>query len=340
MAFLLVVAGGSAATVVTSGSALAAGGALTAAAAPQAAPAAPAPNGSCGMASPGTGPYASTLCWLDMTSYNIVAAATGQQITESLPGGYTATFTLTVTGPRALSAYPFPTFSQAYLGTGSYTGVPGKPALYQGLWNSGLGTSAAQNSSTINLSNIVVTDSAGNRVTNYSLVSADAESTDYPSNVAYPESFTWTSDQPFTSLQPLGNSCGGGFTGVGTTTVTCTGGGAGSQQRKTGNAILATTNPSTLTAVVQASASRQGVAFGFLFESVTLNKTVVNAYGGDSFTVDVTGSNGTLQGTASTAPGGASATTGPVTVIGDTAGSMVTLSETAAAANVGTYTPA
>ena len=100
---------------------------------PVTASAAPVTSASCSFATPGTGTYASTLCWFDLSNYNATTAAVapGQSMSVALPGGYSISFNLSVTG-GPVHAVAFPTFSGAYLGnSGHYTGVAGKPALYQ-----------------------------------------------------------------------------------------------------------------------------------------------------------------------------------------------------------------
>ena len=121
------------------------------------APASAATTGvTCSFANAGSGTYARTLCWFDMSGYNATAAgsAVGQAMTIALPGGYSITFTLKVSG-GPVKAVTFPTYSGAYLGNGAYTGVGGKPAMYQ--TQSGTTTTAA-------LTNISVVDSQGNPV--------------------------------------------------------------------------------------------------------------------------------------------------------------------------------
>jgi hypothetical protein len=53
------------------------------------APAGAATAETCGFATPGTGTYASTLCWLDLSGYSqsLATAPGGQAISVSLPGG-------------------------------------------------------------------------------------------------------------------------------------------------------------------------------------------------------------------------------------------------------------
>ena len=285
-----------------------------------AAPAAVAAAQTCSFATPGTGAFASTLCWFDMSGYNAAQAtsAAGQQLTIDLPSGYTLTFTIKVTG-GAVKASALPTWSGSFLGNSGYTGVAGDPALYQ--TTSGTTTTAT-------MSAITMTDAGGHAATGYSLIGADAESTDNGEHI------TWTSSNTISSLGPLGNSCGGGFTGVGTTSVTCTGTSVGN---KTGTPILASDAPTTFTQSMTGS-GLEGFAFGVLVSRLELNKTVVNGFNTDSFSLSVTNSSAVVVGSASTGPSGASASTGPITVLTNLGGEQYTLAETATAGTLADYT--
>src|SRR5918997_6132991 len=97
-------------------------------------------SASCGY---GTGgPFASNLCWFDMAGYNDTTARSddGQEMEISLPGGYTASFTITsrpVTGATtrpAVAARATPLEQRFAFGSsgadGGYRGVPGSPAPY------------------------------------------------------------------------------------------------------------------------------------------------------------------------------------------------------------------
>jgi len=167
------------------------------------------------------GAYASNLCWFDMTGYNDTTARSpaGQLVSITLPGGYTATFTLTsrpVTGKNypIVDAFAVPIETRFAYGSSDYVGVPGRPALYSR-------DAGGNNGLTLTLSNIQVVDSSGAPVTGYSFVIADAEN-----NVAG-ENFTWTSNKPLSLIGVMNARSDGGcyrsLTGVGTTTVTCTG---------------------------------------------------------------------------------------------------------------------
>ena len=202
------------------------------------------PNSSCGFATPGTGTYASSLCFVDFSAWGTQQGPTGQTWTcnaSGTPSGalamssaiantpYTLDFCLSIastdgngnsvsgTGNEhdGVDAVPLPTYydppqSEAFLGNnGFYTGVPGDPALY---------TVPPVNTSIVTITQIQVLDSNGNPATGWELVTGDAESTD-----ANPESLTWSAswnsqstvpapDQflnllPNSPTSPYGNAC-------------------------------------------------------------------------------------------------------------------------------------
>jgi surface adhesin CshA-like protein len=240
------------------------------------------PTSACGFATPGSGTYASNLCFVDFSSYGRTGAATcttgGQLFTAGVSSTpYTMQFCLSVSGTTAAGALmegaSFPTYydppvSEAFLGNnGFYTGVSGDPALYQ--VNEGTTT-------TIRITNITVLDSQGNAAAGWELAAGDAESTD-PG-----ESITWTTGTsgqslsliPNSSLSLVGNACGQAsgvplntsyLSGVGTPTVVCA---APSTQagEKTGTVMLEAVVPTSLT-VTLVGAGRQAMFLGVLLPS-------------------------------------------------------------------------
>jgi hypothetical protein len=298
-------------SVAVAGLILVAGGVASASAAPvgMAARAAPKATG-CSFATPGTGTYASTLCWLDLSAYDRTLASRpqGQPMTVSLPGGYSVNFNLHVSG-GAVAAVAFPTYPGAFLGNrGFYTGVAGRPALYQ--TTSGTTTNAT-------LDGISVTGPGGTVETGYAFVGADAETTDTG------ESITWTANTPLRLISSLGNACNSGLTGVGTNTVRCS---ASVSNNKTGTPILAATAPTSI-AQTMVGSGLQGVAFGVLVSSVELNKKVVGRIDpSDSFGLSIRSSSGTLVGSANTGTAN-SASTGIVPVLTSDVGAVFTYAE-------------
>ncbi len=245
----------------------------------------------CNFATPGTGYYAGSLCFLDLSSltgnnllaaesYNPASGACGYQMAAALPGGSTLYFCLGLTGvsvePVSLPAWLQGSFlgnscsageSTCTGGTPFYTGVTGKPALYM----TGGGTTY------VYLSDISILNAEGVPATGWQIASVDAESTD--SN----ESLTWTADTPLSILNndepwdtpsdPVGTACGGssGVGGSGLTssnpgdggdlTVTCLGYTTGVV--KTGAAMVAATTPTTLQ-VKMVGNGLEAIVFGVL----------------------------------------------------------------------------
>jgi len=190
---------------------------------------APTSASSCNFALPGTGTYASSFCFIDFSNLNVTAnyqaalSPTGLNITEAVPGGYTMSFNLKISG-ATIAAVPFPTYSAAFLGndnvskTPFYTGVgcanstptisattglgtPSctSPALYQPSQSSG-GTT------TVTFSNISVVTPAGTGATGYEVVAADSETTDPAEYITFTSNLKF-SQIPDTPTSAMGNAC-------------------------------------------------------------------------------------------------------------------------------------
>jgi large repetitive protein len=277
------------------------------------------------------GAYASNLCWLDMATYNdtVARSPAGQPMSITLPGGYTATFTLTsrlVPGRNypVVDALAAPLLRRFAYGSSDYVGVPGGPVLYsRSLSNAGV---------TLTLSNIRVVDASGAVVTGYSFVIADAEN-----NIAgAAESFTWTSDKSLGLIAVMNptstRGCHNALTGLGTTTVTCTGQGtdppgAGSSTVPLyDGVIVGADTPSTIGLTMRTNA-RSGVAFAIMTARIRVTKSVAGRVrASDSFDVSARSPEGSVVGSASTGSSD-SATTGPLTVLPRSGGAPYTLAE-------------
>jgi hypothetical protein len=216
------------------------------------------PSTSCGFATAGTGSYASTLCFVDFSNYSSNAVCPSAAVPNT---PFTMSFCINVTGGPVAPA-GLPTYPGAFLGnttcnqagnpnpcpqpnTSFYTGIPGKPALYQ---------TTEGTTSYVNISDIQVVNSSGSLATGWQLIAGDAETTDAG------ESITWTSDKdlsllPNSSTSPIGNACayspapsgtyyaGTWLTGIGTTQVECA---ASVSSNKTGTVMLEAPAPTTL----------------------------------------------------------------------------------------------
>ncbi|MEZ5187141.1 MAG: hypothetical protein R2723_00445 [Microbacterium sp.] len=182
--------------------AVVAAGIVAAPAAASAAPVAPA-AGSQGCSYGSGGPKADALCWVDFAEFGnvpaseVIAGDVTKSMTVSL-GRYTVTFDATITkgddGAQGVFASALPTWGGSVLGNpglpGSpyYVGTTGKPSLYQYMYDGANNNGGLRD--TITLSDIKVQDTVLNQpvTSGYSLVMADAESTD-----EY-EGSHWTSD--------------------------------------------------------------------------------------------------------------------------------------------------
>ena len=232
---------------------------------------------SCGFASPGSGYYASTMCFVDfapLTGAALRAAnttGTCLEMSVQLPEAYTLYFCINISGPILASnspplAHDLPTWTNGFLGNNVnglpfYTGVPGNPALYENVQGA---------TDIITFSNITVINPQGVPATGWEATSADAESTDLN------ESITWNSNVPLTVIpnnqtgvtEPVGNACQNGtdLTGNGTTTVECYGGNPArdpSVGTKTGTAMVEAETPTTLVATL-VGGGLQGITFGLM----------------------------------------------------------------------------
>lgn len=268
------------------------------------------------------GPFADTLCWIDMSGYVDATArsASGQAMSAMLPGGYTVDFTVRTSGTRPAVPSIFPTWDYgAAIGKYLYLGTPGQPALYQQT-----GQGAAD--TTFTLDGIEVTDSGGNPVHGWRFVGADAEST------SDSESITFTSDTPVSTLAtftPPGglNGCQVNITQIDANTISCTGSGIGDAY---GTVLVGATEPTSFsqTMTVGNAVSREGVAFAFQSSSISLDAVVTGRVAAtDSFDVSVVSPESTVVGSASTGTAD-TATTGGLVVLPRVDGSSYTLRET------------
>jgi hypothetical protein len=227
---------------------------------------------SCGFASPGTGTYASSLCFVDFSAY-VPGGSSCQEMTATIESTYVLSFCLSVTG-AAVQAAAFPTYAQAFLGNNNfYTGVPNKPALYQ----------TQSGTTTVTMTGIQLTDSSGATATGWNLVTGDAETTDSS------ESITWLSDTAFTLIPnnqgvgPVGDACSNPtppdgltpaiiLTGGSSTLVECQSSVSTAQlpapypPYRDGTVMLEAPTPTTLTDTLVGS-GLEGIFIGFLLPS-------------------------------------------------------------------------
>ena len=208
-------------------------------------PISPSSTTTCGYATPGSGKYAGSLCFVDFSTLigsSMTAATSGSDCLEmsvKLPDGYFLYFCINITG-TAVKPWPLPTWTNGFLGNqgvpasggnpaipANYTNIPGDPALYQ----TGSGTS------TITLTDITIDSPQGVPATGWKFMSADAESTDVGESIVWSDA-TATNVKNLhivpngtsidTAADPVGNAClddqpTQGLVGNKTPTVSCNG---------------------------------------------------------------------------------------------------------------------
>ena len=182
----------------------------------------------CKFALPGTGTYASSLCFIDFKPLTVAANQTSatspgsMAMTVAIPGGYVLSFTISITneGSYPVTGFKFWTWGGAFMGNANngipfYTGVGclstdpttyvsggttygtdscTDPALYQTVSDNSI-------TNVITIGSISLLDPEGVAATGWQLVSGDAESTDPKENL------TWTSNQNWSQI-PNGQGAG------------------------------------------------------------------------------------------------------------------------------------
>jgi prepilin-type N-terminal cleavage/methylation domain-containing protein len=252
------------------------------------------PAQSCGFATIGTGTYASSLCFADFSAFNpskydgsntsgettpqSPAPSSCQQMEDGIAGtDFTLSFCLSTTSsvgevlPWAIPTYPTTTCpstssSESYLGNnGFYTGIPGDPALYEDCVTSSPNYANGA-LAFVYFTNIKLLDQNGNQVSNWDLVTGDAETTDGG------EYMIWTSNQDLNVLNnsttsTYGNACsttsGSGVTGLGSTTVECK---PNETLDRTGTLMLEAAAPTSLTVTMKGN-GLEAVFLGVLLPS-------------------------------------------------------------------------
>ena len=241
----------------------------------------------------GSGPNAGGIGWFNFGSVTFNPGAPAVNVTGTLNDGTVVSFDINVTNDSGVAAGYQALQPPSWAGTffanpafpGGYNGVVGEIDLICPIF--GIGQNTAH------LSNITLTDSIGNPVTNYTTIVADAESTDFS------EVMTWvTNGTAWTQFALLGNTIPPTITGLGTNTVQMTGTAAPGVIHE--NYVLTTNSPTAIDVSTQATVttSRLGFAIGFAVTKVQIQKNVQGRLDPtDQFTLNVTG---TYPSTATT----------------------------------------
>ncbi|MEG1996116.1 MAG: hypothetical protein RR036_01255, partial [Oscillospiraceae bacterium] len=170
--------------------------------------------------------------------------------------------------------------------------------------------------------NIVVKDSLGNPVSNYTAVVADAESTN--SFPQYTENWTWNTNGGVWNLFTTLGGNPPALAGVGSQTAVIT----GLNQGIAASYLLTTQNPTTLSL---SSFGREGVAVGFAVTKVQVCKDIGNRINpADQFILNIAGTPNHQVTTTGSSDGMQS----PCAVVYGTAGNTYTISELMAPGSV------
>ncbi len=292
-----------------------------------------------GTASPSV---AGSIYWMDWSGISLPASGSSQNASFTLADGSVLSLTITRGGttPATFAPTPPPSWSGAAIGNvgycfptcGSQTGAP-NVVLYT---TSSMGTTGGNpNTLSFTLSDITLTNPAGNPVANYQVVMADGESTD--TGDASGANWTYTTTGGNWAQVDYVASTSGGNNGA---TLTLSGQTAVQSATTSGNGpswIVATASPGTVSGnsnfqitATTTSQSKQGILLGIRLGQVNLTKNITaRANPADQFTYNIINAAGTSVGQGT----GSCAAVGPCTTTGATTGNQTTISASVAPGN-------
>ncbi|SEB89016.1 hypothetical protein SAMN04489806_2050 [Paramicrobacterium humi] len=200
-------------------------------------------NYDCSYATSGTGADRSSICWLNLASFNggnptVTDRWTSNKMTLKLSDNYTLSFTMNVNGKSA-RVVKSSQYWDASFDVQSYKGIASSSVLYQ----------TAQNGMTqLQLDGITLAG-PGNGVPAFSMVMADAESTDGAESITFNANAQWTAVglRPSNCTYPLGSN------------FTCSG-----PKPTSGARAAVVRSDSTFVQVQMTGSGLQGVAVGIV----------------------------------------------------------------------------
>lgn len=275
-------------------------------------------------ANPTSGPSAGGIGWFNFGNLTLNPGDVVTGLTGTLNDGSTVTFDIsaqnTAGAARSFTAVPTPTWGGTFFGTTNYTGILGNVAMKKNLV-------FAPGINDITLSNIVVKDSLGNPITNYTAIISDAEST------GLGERWTWTTTGGNWDLfATLGNSTSPTLTGLGTQTASF----IGNAPVDHNDLVLSTQSPTNLILSSEAlnfSGGEQAIAIGFAVTKITVQKNVGQRINpADQFVLDIAGT----PSAQATTTGAADGIQTQTAVVYATAGNSYTINEAMAPGSVST----
>ncbi|MEG0297794.1 MAG: hypothetical protein RR620_13820 [Clostridium sp.] len=225
-------------------------------------------------ANPGSGPSAGGIGWVNFGNLTLNPGQTIPGITGTLKDGSTVTFDLSSPTSSAMKFDALQPPSTSVFGYINYIGILGN-ALLQ---NQRISSSSP---GIINISNIVVKDSSGNPLTNYTAIIGDAEET----NIG--ESWNFLTDGGNWNLFfTIPGNTNPTLSGTGTQSATV----AGVDQAFPSCYILTTQAPKNLTFTAITAGGLEAVALGFAVNRVIVRKNVgARLNSNDQFLLDIQG---------------------------------------------------
>jgi uncharacterized repeat protein (TIGR01451 family) len=218
-----------------------------------------------------------TYCWLDLSSYNDTTARStgGQNFSYNLPDGSTMSFNLRITG-AAVNAATSPSWTGAAVGNTAFTGIAGRPILYQ----------TAAGTTTATFRSIAITPPAGASTGAFMFVAADGESSNDGESLSFlTNGANW---QLLDTVGPISGASYPAYTGIGTSTFTETG------APGTVGAYIVGSNAPTQVTTTLVGGGLQGAMFAVRFASIRLNLQITGARANpaDQFKFDVAATSG------------------------------------------------
>ncbi|MEG2425364.1 MAG: hypothetical protein RSB28_00895 [Oscillospiraceae bacterium] len=265
-------------------------------------------------ANAGSGPSAGGIGWFNFGNLTLNPGQTITGLTGTLNDGTTVTFDISA---PATSSMIFDAVGAPVSGNFGYTGYTGTIGNVV-MQNRRIGS---YDPATINISNIVVKDSSGNPVTNYTTLISDAEDT----NIG--EQWTFKTDGGAWNLfTTLGNNPTT-LTGLGTQTANI----IGTTQLFTADYVLSTQAPKNLVLTAITNSGLEAFAIGFAVTKVTVCKNIGDRINSaDQFVVNIAGTPNNQITTTGSAVGLQS----PCAVVYGLAGNTYTINEQMAPGSV------
>lgn len=263
-----------------------------------------------------------TYCWLDFSGYvdSTARSAAGQNFTYNLPDGTVMTFNLKASGATFASATS-PAWTGAAVGNTAFTGIGGRPIIYQ----------TASGTTTVTISAISLIPPVSGAVSNFMFVAADAESSNNGESLSFnTNGGGW---QMLDQAGPISGALYPTYSGIGTATFT-ENGVAGT----VGAYVVGSTSPTRVVGTL-VGGGLQGMMFAVRFASIRLNTQISGARADPAdqfnFSIAATVSGASLSSGTSTGTG-----LGPFTAaaLSSTAAVPLTLKQAMAAGSVSTLT--